>query len=300
MRSRICTESVLAGILLAIVANLMFATSDAITKSLTARYSVSQIILMEALFAAMPIGLMILRDGGASALRVRHPLLVALRGLLAGIGTIFGYFAFARLPLADVYAIGFCTPIMVTLLSIPVLGESVGIHRWVSVIVGFVGVMIMVRPGFDALSLGHAAAAINMLVGAGVVLIMRRIGRDERHSVIVAAVLIGLILPSLPFALVTFRSPNSGDLALAAMAGLAASAAQLLLVRALTLAPAAAIAPMEYSILIWGLVYGVLLFGDSTRPSVFAGASLVVASSLYILHREHRHGRRLRAHVERV
>ena len=85
-------------------------------------------------------------------------LVVGLRGLLAGVGTIFGFFAFAHLPLADVYAIAFCTPIVVTLMSIPILGEVVRAHRWAAIIVGFIGILVMIRPGFETLGWGHLTA----------------------------------------------------------------------------------------------------------------------------------------------
>jgi drug/metabolite transporter (DMT)-like permease len=174
------------GVAMAIVGNFMFTTSDAIVKSLSGRYSIFQIIAMQVPFACIPLFIMLRREGTLAHLRIRHPILVFLRGLMAGLGTIFGFYAFSVLPLADVYSIAFCAPLVVTLASIPILGEQVGIRRFTAVIVGFLGVLVMVQPGFVRLSLGHLSAFCSVFTGASVVLIMRRIGREEDRGVMVS------------------------------------------------------------------------------------------------------------------
>ncbi|MBN8998689.1 MAG: DMT family transporter [Rhizobiales bacterium] len=284
-------ERVVAGLAIALLANLTFATSDAIVKTLTVNYSVFQIIVTQALFALVPIGVMLARSGGAHTMRVRHPWLVLLRGLTAGTGTVFGFYSFSMLPLAETYSIFFSTPIMVTLLSIPILGERVGIHRWTAVVIGLIGVLIMVRPGFETLHLGHAAALMGAIIGAFTVLLMRRIAREEQHSVMVMAVVLGLIVVGLPGAIVTFRMPSLQDLTLFACGGLLMGSAQFLVVRALTLAPASLVAPMQYSMMLWAILYGYLLFGTRVDPLMIAGATVVIGSGVYIMQRERRRGR---------
>jgi drug/metabolite transporter (DMT)-like permease len=229
---------------------------------------------------------MLRREGTLSHLRIRHPVLVFLRGFLAAIGTICGFYAFSVLPLADVYAISFCAPLVVTLASIPLLGEQVGIRRFAAVLTGFIGILVMVRPGFVELSLGHLAAFCCVFTSAGVILIMRRIGREEDRGVMVAAVMTGLIAVSAPTLLVVGRIPHWHDVGLAALAGLFMVSAQFVALEALRRAPIASVAPMQYTMLVWALVYGVLIFGDPVRPHVLAGAAIVIASSLYIMHRE--------------
>ena len=228
------------GILMALAANFLFTTSDAVVKTLTARYPVVQVITMQVGFAFIPLLAMSLRDGTFTHLRIVHPVLVGLRGLLAGFGTLCGFFAFSRLPLADVYSIAFCAPIVVTIASIPILGERVGPYRVAAVMAGFCGILIMVQPGVVPLSLGHAAAFGNVFVGAATVLIMRRIGREEQRGVMVAAVLIGLLLVSLPGTLIVGRRPAPGDIALAAVSGLIMGCAQFLVLEALRRAPSRA------------------------------------------------------------
>jgi drug/metabolite transporter (DMT)-like permease len=282
------SERILAGLSISLFANLMFSTSDAIVKVLTVHYSVFQIVVTQALFALIPIAVMLHRTGGLHVLRVRHPKLVLLRGLLAGTGTVFGFFSFSQLPLAETYSIFFSTPIMVTLLSIPLLGERVGLHRWSAVIVGLIGVLVMVRPGFESLHVGHAAALMAAVIGSFTVLVMRRIAREEQHSVMVIAVVLGLIVVSLPGMILTFHMPSLHDMTLFAGAGLLMGSAQFFVVRALSFAPASAIAPMQYSQMLWAILYGFVLFGTTVDPMVILGATIVIGSGAYIMQRERR------------
>ena len=135
-----------SGVLLALLGFLLFATSDAVVKTLTARYSVFQLIPVHVAFAALPLLVSTVRAGDLRVLRPRHPRLVALRGLLAGVGTVLNFYAFSTLPLADVYAIIVGVPIVVAVLAAPVLGERADPHRWAAVLGGFAGILVMVRP----------------------------------------------------------------------------------------------------------------------------------------------------------
>lgn len=281
----------LRGVLWAAFAFFLFASNDAITKALTARYAIFQIIALQVTFSVIPIALFVLRQGGGwRALCPIRPMLTATRGLLAGIGSVFGYYAFSTLPLADVYAIQFCVPIVVTLLSIPLLGERVGLHRWAAVLLGFLGVLVMIRPGAVSLSLGHLAALGAVFTGAGVTLILRRISREERGPALVLSVVLGLLTVSLPVLPFVFRMPSLADTGLLALSGLLIGTAQFSMLNAFRRAQAASVAPIQYTMMVWALVYGLLLFGDPVRPHVLAGAAVVILSSLYIMHRERQRG----------
>jgi drug/metabolite transporter (DMT)-like permease len=278
----------LTGVLLAIVAYFLFASCDAITKVLTTRYPVFQIIPLQVLFALLPVVAVLVWRGRSSDQRPVHPRLVAARGLLAGIGSIGGYYAFATLPLADVYAISFCIPILVTLLSIPVLGERVGAHRWSAVLVGFAGILVMIQPGSTALSLGHAGAFLGACCGAVITLILRKIAGREHAPSLVLALILGVLLVNAPLGAFVARLPSLADLGLFAASGLLMGIAQFVMLRAFARAPAASVAPMQYTMMVWALLYGTLVFGDEPRAAVLVGAAIVAASSLYILHRERR------------
>ncbi len=276
----------LHGVLLAAFGFFLFASSDAIIKTLTKSYSIFQIIPMQVAFACIPLAIMVMREGGLVGLRPVHPKLVALRGFLAGMGTVFGYYAFSTLPLADVYAIAFGVPIVVTILSIPVLGEQVGIYRWSAVLVGFVGIMVMVQPGSTELSLGHVAAAAAMMNGAIITLILRKIAGTEHSTALVTSVVIGLFVVSLPGAVLAFRMPELAHVGLFAISGLMMGISQFVMLQAFRRAPAVSVAPMQYTMMVWALLYGVVIFGDSLRLNLIIGAVIVMGSSLYIMHRE--------------
>jgi drug/metabolite transporter (DMT)-like permease len=277
------------GVLLALLGFLLFATSDAVVKTLTTRYSVFQLIPVHVAFAALPVLVSTARAGDLQVLRPRHPRLVALRGLLAGAGTVFNFYAFSTLPLADVYAIIFGVPIVVAVLAVPVLGERADPHRWAAVLGGFAGILVMVRPQAGALSLGHLAASASVFTGAGVTLILRRIGREERGAAVVLAVVLGLLVVSLPAAaLQGARPPAVADIGLLAVSGTLMGVAQFVMLHAFRAAPASSVAPMQYTMMVWALLYGLLLFGDPIRARVVIGAGIVIASSLYLLHRERR------------
>ena len=260
-------ENRLLGLGFSILAYFLFGSSDAIVKLLVQKYSIMQLIASQVVFALIPVAGIVYAIGGLRKPHRKNLPLLALRGFLAGFGGIIGFFAFSRLPMADVYAIAFCTPLIVTVLSIPLLGEKVGIRRWAAVVVGFVGVMIMVRPGFMTLTLGHVAALVMAVTGAGTVLIMRHLRGSESPSTMVATVMIGLLcisMPALPF---VFIMPTAGDLALSAASGLMMGCAQFCILRALSLASAATVAPMQYSMMIWGVLYGFVIF--STTPDAY-------------------------------
>jgi drug/metabolite transporter (DMT)-like permease len=285
------------GLLFAGLAYLLYATSDAVVKLLASRYPVAEIMVFHAGFAMIAVIGVLLREGGLSGLRPRRPLLVALRGLLAGLGTVLVYHAFQQLPLAEVYAICFCTPILVTVLSVPLLGEKVGLHRWGAAVAGFVGILVMLRPGAVEPSLGHLLAFGGAASGAGVIIILRKIGGRERPGTLVLSVLGGLLAVSVPTVAVDYRPMAWADLGLIAGAAGIMAVGQFAIIRALRLAPAALIAPVQYTMMPWAILFGLLLFGNPVHPLVLLGAAIVIGSSVYTLHRERYRGRSLQAHV---
>jgi S-adenosylmethionine uptake transporter len=276
-------SSAATGLVLALMANFLLTSSDATAKLLTGRYSVFQVITMEVVFGFVPVIVMVMRAPGR--LRIAEPRLVLMRALFAGFGTLCSFYAYSVLPLPEVYAIVFSAPIVVTIASALFFGEQVGWRRWLAVFTGFVGIIIMVQPGATRLTLGHAAAFGGMLTTAVAILIMRR-ARHEDPTVMVAAVMLGLLAVSLPGLIVLGRAPTPADLGLAALAGLIMGSGNFLILAATRRAPAALIAPSQYTMLVWALFYGIVLFGNPLRAHVIAGALVVMAASLFIFFRE--------------
>ncbi|MGR3755798.1 MAG: DMT family transporter [Tranquillimonas sp.] len=279
-------KSNLRGALLALTAFALFAAHDVVVKALGASYAPFQIIFFSVLFSFPISTLMLMRDPLSGHLRPVHPWWTALR-TLAGVATGFSaFYAFSVLPLAQTYAILFATPLLITVLSIPVLGENVGVHRWAAVVLGAIGVLVVLRPGSEPLSLGHLAAVTAALGSATTGVVVRKIGRDERSAVLmlypmmanfaVMAVLLPLVYRPMPLI-------DLGGIAVIAVFSFAAG---LLVIAAYRAADAAVVAPMQYSQILWASFYGIVLFDEVPDRMTILGAGIVIVSGMYIVLRE--------------
>ena len=286
--------SVARGIGLFTLAVFLLAVMDVLIKWLsdgnTVIYPTGQIVFFRATFGLIPV-LWLIRRAGPQVLATRQPGQHVLRGLF-GAGAAFCFFwAFGQMPLADAYAIAFTAPLFMTALSVPLLGERVGIRRWAAVAVGFVGVLIMLQPDADAtglLSWGAAAAFGGAFCYATHGILIRRMARTDSNEAIIlygALVIIALSAATLPFA---FVWPRPIDFLMLAATGLVGGFGVLCLTQAFRLAAPAILAPFEYTAMIWGVLFGITIWGDVPSLWVLLGASVVAASGLYILHRETR------------
>ncbi|MBT6119665.1 MAG: DMT family transporter, partial [Rhodospirillaceae bacterium] len=190
------------------------------------------------------------------------------------------------MPFADAVAMTLAGPLFLTALAVPILGEPVGWRRWTAVGIGFIGVLIMVRPGGEAMRLVAIFPLAAALAGAVRDLITRRMSRSESSLAMLfwttAIVTMGG-LTTLPFGWVP---PRIDDLGLLIATGFMLASAHYLFIEAFRLAQAAVIAPFKYTNLVWAVIIGLIVWGDLPDAWVFTGAALVVASGLYILHRE--------------
>lgn len=274
------------GIAFALGAFTIFSCADAAVKWLTATHSIFQIIFMSTLFAFVPVAGLVVREGGIKALRPRHPWLVALRALLLAIDMVLVFYAFSKLPLADAYTMLFTAPMLVTALSVPLLGERVGWRRWSAVAVGFGGVLIVLRPGFAEINLGHIAALGSSSFFALSLIVARRIGNSETGSTLLVSMMVALLVVSGPVLPEVYIDSSPSDLAMLAGLGLLMGLGHLGLIQALRLAPSAVVAPFHYSQIVWAVIFGLLLFDDHPTAWVIAGSAVIIASGLFILWRE--------------
>lgn len=274
------------GALLALAAFGIFSTHDALIKSLAATYSPVQIVFCIALFSFPLLLVMLALDRVHGTLLPIHPRLMVFRGVSVALSTVCAFYGFSVLPLAQVYAILFSTPMMITLLAIPLLGEKVGLHRAVAVAVGLCGVLVVLRPGSAPLSLGHLAALTSATAGALNAIITRRIGRQERPAVMLLYAMGGnFVLMGLAMPLAYRPMPGPDISVMIAVAALAFIAMQLV-IHSYRLGEAAVVSPMQYSQILWATLYGTLFFGEFPRMTTLIGAALVIASGLYIVIRE--------------
>ena len=277
------------GIGCALVGLFGMAVMDACAKFLGAGYAVSQVILARNGIGALAILAFVLVSGaGLACLRPKRPLLLVLRTVV-NLGAAFLFFTGLRyLPLADAFAIAFAAPLFITALSVPVLGEHVGMRRWAAVIVGFLGVLVVVQPGTESfriealLPLGAALSyALAMLIG-------RRMTRDMPTAAIMFWPSLGAVAVTLVMMPLQWQTPALPDAGLFVFMGIIGTGGMALITQGYRHAPAAVIAPFDYSVLIWGVILGWVVWQDIPAPNVWAGAAILMASGLYILHRETR------------
>jgi|SRR5579859_1235558 len=275
-----------AGISFMLLAVLLYGCMDAIVKYQAARYPVIEVMFFRSLFALLPLALLVMRGGGRRALQSRQPWLQAARALIGFVSLICFFEAFALMPLADVVAIGFAAPLFVTALSVPLLGEQVGWRRWSAVLVGFAGVLIMVRPGSGLFGFAAIVALLGTLTYALSIIIIRRLSTTDRDAATVASFTVFAVLATgaaLPFYWVT---PAGSDWIMLIAMGLLGGAGQIAFTRAFALAPPVIVAPFDYANMLLATTLGYLIWGDVPTLAVLAGAVLVIASGLYIVYRE--------------
>jgi len=201
--------------------------------------------------------------------------------------------AMIMLPLAEATAIGFSVPIFSTVLAAIVLGEPTGKWRWGAVAAGFLGVLLIVQPGSgDVPLMGASVALVAALLTASVTIVIRRLGQTERAATTVFWFATSSLVP-LGLLMIWFAGPHDSETwAMLGIMALAGGLAQLTLTGALRLAPVALVMPMDYSSLIWALLFGAWLFGEMPTPWIWAGAPIIIMSGLTIVWREHRLARR--------
>ena len=274
------------GLLLMALAFFVFAAADVQAKFLTASFDPVQIVWTRQLGLLMGVlTLLILK--GASILKTRHPGLQVLRGLLAVISATGFIYALRYVPLADAVAVTFIAPFMVTILGALFVGEKVGLRRWGAVTIGFVGTLIVIRPGLGVI---HPAVFLVVMAAAAFALrqvLSRVLAATDRTATTVAYTAIASVLllsVPLPF---FWRAPEAGwELALLASMAACAALGELLVIRALEIAQAIVLAPIHYSLIIWGTFYGWLVFDQLPDRWTLLGAAIIIATGLYIMNRE--------------
>jgi S-adenosylmethionine uptake transporter len=275
-----------SGALFALGAFAAFSLHDAVIKILGGAYAPMQVVFFTTLFAFPILTMALLRDRTDGNLIPHHPWWTLLRTLASVVVGVSVFYAFSVLPLAEVYAILFMMPLLITILAVPILGEAVGWRRGIAVVVGLGGVFVVLNPQGSDLGLGHAAALIGALGGALASAIVRKIGKEERSVVLMLYPMVANTLVmgiALPFVYVPMPVEHLGGFLATACLGLLGG---MLVIQAYRRSDAAVVAPMQYSQLLWALLIGYLAFGETVGPNVLYGAAIVIGSGLYILMRE--------------
>ncbi|WP_298374034.1 DMT family transporter [uncultured Bradyrhizobium sp.] len=279
----------LAGIGLMLLSIFMFSFGDAMGKFIVATYSVGQLLWLRAC-AALLVLLPIVWKRRADFLHLERPWLQLLRVTLSTLEVAAFFLATVYLPLADVITYYLAGPIFVTAMSGLVLGEHVGWRRWTAILVGFCGVLIALRPSAQTIS-WPAMIALGGSLSFAVLMLITRSLRATPDIVLATSqfggtFILGLVLS--PFGWVT---PSAGSFVLFFTAGIISVAALLCVNRSLKLAPASVVVPYQYSMIVWAVIFGFVVFGDVPSWATIIGAAIIIAAGLYIFVREQQLGR---------
>jgi len=274
----------------AIIAMLLgaaiLAANDAVLKWLTNGYHVGQIMFCRGIFISLPLAVLIWKAGGLKSLRPVNLKGHAVRATLVIVGTFLFVSGLAYLPLADAIAIAFAGPLFITALAQPLLGEHVGLRRWTAVLTGFIGILLIVRPGSAVVQWAVLFPLTASLAGALRDLLTRHLSSQETTVAILFYTTLGVILASLvtiPFIWVPVPLLDWGWFALS---GFLVGFAHFLMIETFRYGEATLVAPFKYSGVIWAGLLGYLIWGDIPDFTTIVGVSILVLSGIYILHRE--------------
>lgn len=280
-------NATLAGIGMMLLGILMFSLNDVMGKWLVATYTVGQVLLLRSAAGLAVLAPFVIRQGLMRTLRPERPGLQVLRVALGSGEVALFYLAVSYLPLADTMTLWLAAPVWSALLAVLLLGERVDAGRWFAIAAGFLGVAIALNPTGASLSMPALLALLGSVLFAGMMIAGRYL-RGTPDVTLVAwqtlgALLLGLVL--LPFGWVT---PSWADAAMLGLLGIVAMVAHLCVTRSLKLAEASVVVPYQYTLIVWALIFGWLVFGDWPTPAMLAGATLIVAAGLALILLERR------------
>jgi drug/metabolite transporter (DMT)-like permease len=276
------------GIACVLAAWLLFACMDAGSKLLAEDYSIIQILWVRFVSLAVIAAWLARRQGGSEALRTRHFWLQSLRSALLVVEIGLFILTITVLPLAEAHAILAVTPLIVTALSVPLLGEHVGLRRWSAIGVAFAGVLIILRPGLGAVHPIALLALVCSVMFALYQILTRIVSRaDPPLTTLFYTALVGVggLSAIIPF---YWTSPDLEGWALFGMVAALGASGHFLLIKALQLAPASTLQPFSYTILIWATLVGFLVFGNLPDLLTVVGAIVITLSGIYAFARERR------------
>lgn len=280
------------GALWMLVAAFFFSVGVVFLKDVGQRIHITQVLLVRQTVMFLTV-LPLLVNGFPALLKTDHFAVHMARVFLALIAMMTGFSAVIHIPLAQATAIGFAKSFFITLFAIVILKETVGVRRWSAVLVGFVGILVMVRPDADGLNGWALAAVVGAAAASMVMIILRYLSRFDRPMTILCYQVIfvgGLILPA---AIYYWKEPTQEEWLLMLGFGITSFFGQWCNIRAFRVGEATAIASLDYTRLIYATIFGVIIFNEWPTFETFLGASIVIGASLYTVWREAQLGKQL-------
>jgi drug/metabolite transporter (DMT)-like permease len=286
------------GIVLKLISAVLFAVMSALVRLLGTRYPIGEVVFYRSAFAIVPVMAVYAWRGELAAIvRTERPFGQAGRGAISIVGMFCNFGALARLPLVEANAISFTSPLFSVALAAFVLEERVRIYRWSAVIIGFIGVLVVLSPHLSGDELTFAAASATTVAGlayaltgalanAGTVVQTRRLAQSETTSSIVfyfslSCALAGLV--TWPFGWV---SPTGAEFAVLIGIGVLGGIAHIFLTESYRYASASVVAPFDYTAMIWALILGYALFGETPTVMIVIGSVIICTAGLFVIWRE--------------
>lgn len=283
------SDPTLRGILILVIATFFFAFQDSITKHLVQDFSVFQIVAIRFFFFALfALAFAAKRVGLGSAFKSANPTLQIVRGLLIVSEIAIFAYAIRFLGIAEMHAVFACFPLLITALSVPMLGETVGWRRWLAVGIGFIGTLIIIRPGSGVFDPSVLIALSAALMFAVYNILTRKVSRTDSFETslvyfgVVGCVVFVLIAPFV------WQTPNAAQTGLLLTLSTTAIIGHLCLMKALELVPAVILQPFNYFVLVWAILFGYFVFGEVLDGYTLIGAAIVVGSGVFIARREYK------------
>lgn len=265
----------------------LFSVMNVFVKLAAETHAIVEIMFFRNALAIVPVVVMILlHPRGVGLFATKRPLGHLARGAVGTCSMVFFFWSFALLPLADATAIQFAMPIILTALSVPVLGEKVGPWRWSAVVIGFAGVIVIAAPSGDTNLLGSAVALMAAFTTACTMMIIRRLGKTEHALTIVFYFSLTGTIISAGFLPWYWTPPSLASFAYLVLCGLTGGAAQVFMTKAYAAAPAAYVSPFSYTAILFATLFGWLVWDQMPAMNVVIGSAIVIASGLFILYRE--------------
>jgi len=277
--------SVRVGLAFALFGFAIYSTHDAVVKSLQG-YHVFQIVFFAMLFSYVPFSIARIVENKPQSMSPANPVLLVTRAFLHVGALCFSFYAFSTLPMVEAYVILFCTPLIISILAIWFLGEQIALARWVAIAMGLVGVVVVLRPSIETIQVGHIAALAAAFCSGSSAVISRKIGSSENMATMILFPLLATIIVSGSALYFVYTPMPLNDLALMFLVGALGLLGQYSVLSGFKQAPAAYVAPMQYSQILWAIVFGYVFFGESIDKWVIIGSSITVLSGVAIIIRE--------------
>jgi drug/metabolite transporter (DMT)-like permease len=286
------------GIAFKVISAALFAVMQALIRSLGARYPVGQVVFYRSVFAIIPLVLVYAWRGElAAVVRTERPLGQAGRGVLSIAGMFFNFGAVARLPLVESNAIAFSSPLFTVTLAALILNERVRVYRWSAVVIGFVGVLVVLSPHLSGEELTAAVAGATSLIGvvyaicgsvtnAGTAIQTRRLAQSESTSSIVFYFSVSCALAGLATLPIGWITPSIGETVALISIGVLGGTGHIFLTESYRFASASLVAPFDYTAMIWALVLGYAMFGETPTAEIIGGSAIIAAAGLFVIWRE--------------